>query len=266
MRDLEGDNGAKVWLAKLVLAEPPDEPQHPANVTIATVRRFYYTHHVLATQNGLDLVRDKAGPRRAYALLTVYLGQRLRDEGTEGAPKVGHFTLAHQHGFMRWCRDKHKLSGKTISTYLSLIKAGVRFAAVPRLVIDARGREREARILTEAPYVADSEEIVSKETGLPRSKPREWIPTDAELAATIAACRHECPIRNAELEPVFRYAILALNTMARPEAITELSVAAQVRFDAGVVDMNPPGRLQNRKVRPSIRLTDNLRGWLVYWN
>ena len=28
---------------------------------------------------------------------------------------------------MRWCRDEHELSGKTISTYLSYIKAGFRF-------------------------------------------------------------------------------------------------------------------------------------------
>jgi hypothetical protein len=49
-------------------------------------------------------------------------------------------------------------------------------------------------------------------------------------------------------------------------AICELSVKAQVRFDAGLVDMNPPGRAQNKKHRPTIRLTDNLRGWLVHWN
>jgi hypothetical protein len=59
---------------------------------------------------------------------------------------------------------------------------------------------------------------------------------------------------------------MALNTWARPEAICELSVLRQVDFNLRIVDLNPPGRIQNKKVRPKIRLTDNLRGWLLYWN
>jgi integrase len=57
-----------------------------------------------------------------------------------------------------------------------------------------------------------------------------------------------------------------LNTWARPEAICDLDVAKQVGFDNGLIDLNPPGRLQTRKYRPVIRLTDCLRGWLLYWN
>src|SRR5208337_4605713 len=38
------------------------------------------------------------------------------------------------------------------------------------------------------------------------------------------------------------------------------------QFLEGTVDLNPPGRRQNNKVRPLIRLTDNLRGWLLHWN
>lgn len=236
-------------------------------MTISSVRRFYSANHLKRVHpNGRPVVRDQNGPRRAFALVLVYLWKTLKDTSIEGAPKVGHFTLAHQHGFMRWCRDRHGHSNKTISTYLSYIKAGFRFAAVPRLIEDARGRKREARLLQSAPFVADSEETVATVTGLPRSRPREWIPSDAELAAFLTACRSENPIRNAELEPAFRYAILALNTLARPEAITELSVARQVRFDTGMIELNPPGRPQNRKVRPTIRLTDNLRGWLTFWN
>jgi len=121
-------------------------------------------------------------------------------------------------------------------------------------------------MLSEAPYVSDSEAEVAKVTGLARSKPREWIPKDAELAATIDQLASDDPVRAAQLEATFRYVIMALNTMARPEANTELSVRAQVRFESGLVDLNPPGRPQNKKVRPIIRLTDNLAGWLAYWN
>ena len=179
---------------------------------------------------------------------------------TGEAPKAGDLSLARQHGFMLWCRDKHGLSAKTISTYLSTIKAALRFAAKPRLIRDARGREREAKILSTVPYVDDSEESVSKVTRLARSKPRGWIPTDGELAALISQCEGD------DLEHVFRYVIIALNTWARPEAICELSVRRQVNFERGTIDLNPPGRIQNKKVRPLIRLTDNLRGWLLHWD
>lgn len=248
------------------MSDVPDNPLHPDNVTLAAVRKFYFAYHINATVSGRDVVRDKAGPKRAFALLTVFLWKRLKDDREEGAPRVGHFTLAYQHGFMRWCRDERSLSCKTISTYLSYIKAGFRFAATPRLITDRLGRTREAKILTDPPYVVDSEEAVSKETGLPRSKPREWIPTDAELAATLSALRSDDPIRNDSLEATFRYAICALNTIARPEAITELSVASQVRMDAGIIELNQRDRLQTKKVRPTIRLTHNLQAWLLHWN
>src|SRR5262249_22304431 len=67
-------------------------------------------------------------------------------------------------------------------------------------------------------------------------------------------------------EHIFRYVIIALNTWARPEAIMDLNVEKQVDFSHGLVYMNPPGRRQNKKVRPAIRLTENLKGWLLHWN
>lgn len=252
-RDLEK---AKLWLAKQVLGEPPKEPLQGEAVTLAAVRHFYFRHHV-RPDGGRTGVRDARAIKRAFALLVVYLMRWQRNNGIEGAPKVGHFSLALQEGFIKWCRDEHKLSGKTISTYMSYIKAGLRFAATPRLVRDVGGREREARLLATAPFVIDSEEKISRITGLPRSKPRSWIPNDQELAGTLGHIKDEW---------TFRYCVMALNTWARPEAICELSAQAQVRFDVGLVDMNPPGRTQNKKHRPMIRLTDNLRGWLLHWN
>src|SRR5262245_25070215 len=252
---------AKRWLAALVLAEPPAQPDHPDNVTLAAVRRFYFEHHVNAKDADKYRIVDRANPKRAFAYVALYLRTVANDAGIEGAPKVGHFTLARQQAFMRWCRDKHSHSCKTISTYLTYIKAAMRFAAKPRVITDARGVEREVLLLAQAPYIEDSEKEITKITGLPRSKPRGFVPTDPELAAIIDALPED-----EEHEAVSRYIIMALNTWARPEAITDLSVRAQVDFERGIVDLNPPGRLQNKKVRPTIRLTDNLRGWLLYWN
>ncbi|MGB8313154.1 MAG: hypothetical protein WCE69_01560, partial [Aestuariivirga sp.] len=58
---------------------------------------------------------------------------------------------------------------------------------------------------------------------------------------------------------------IALNTWARPEAILDLSVRAQVDFEHSLIDLNPPSRKQTKKRRPIIRLTENLRGWLEHW-
>lgn len=249
-RDLEA---AKLWLMKHVMARPPDEPQHPDKVAWVTVRRHYLTEHA-------DAIRSRDVARNAFKHLRIYMAKIAAETGIEGAPCVGWFTLARQEGFMRWCRDTHGHSAKTISTYLAYIKAAVAFAAKPRLVRDAEG-ERETRVLSQAPYIEAGEKTVAKITGLPRSKPREWIPTDAQLAAIIDGIPDD-----AEHEPLFRYIIMALNTWARPEAIFELSVKDQVDFASGIVALNPRGRPQNNKVRPDVLLTDNLRGWLTHWN
>jgi integrase len=249
LRDLED---AKTWLAKLVLAEPPDDPQHPDNVTLASVKRFYFEHHVSPSATGAG-IRSVDAARQAFKLFQEYLD----GQGIESAPKVADLTLARQEGFMRWCRDVRGISAKSISTYLSYIKAALRFAARPRLIRDAREREREARLLSSMPVIESSEGYVSKVTGLLRATPRDWIPTDRELAAIFDAV---------EDEHIFRYLIMALNTWARPEAITQLSVREQVSFERGMVMLNQPRRLQNKKIRPTIRLTANLRGWLLHWN
>jgi integrase len=244
-RDLEE---AKQKLIEAAQATPPDDPQNPTVVDIAAVKRFYFEHHVTKR------VRDTVGPARAYKLLLDYLAH-VKEE-----PKVASFTLARQVGFMKWLAGHHDLSNKTISTYLSYIKAGFRFASRPHLIKDMRKGEREVQILSTPPHIDDSEERVARETKLPVSQPREWTPTDAELAAMLDAAEGE------ELEGMFRYMIMALNTWARPEAITQLSVLKQVDWDAGIITLNPPGRAQNKKRRPRIRLTDNLRAWLLYWN
>lgn len=223
---------------------------------MVTVQRFYFEHH-------LPRVRDKVAPRRAFVLLRAYMMTvaLTDDEGQRRQPRVSDFSLARQEGFMKWCANQRNLSVKSISNYLSYIKAALRFAARPRLITDIKGHEREAQILETAPFIEDSEARISAVVGKPRSKPRMDIPDDGQLAALIDELASK-----REHEATFRYVIMALNTWARPEAITDLSVAKQVDFSRGLVHLNPPGRLQNKKVRPTVRLTDNLRGWLLYWN
>jgi len=64
---------------------------------------------------------------------------------------------------------------------------------------------------------------------------------------------------------VFRFVITALNTVARAEAITDLVPIRQVDWEMGRIDLNPPGRMQTKKLRPIVPLTPTLAAWLRVW-
>jgi hypothetical protein len=190
---------------------------------------------------------------RAFRHLLAYLASA----GAEG--KVADLTLARQEGFMKWARDGLKLSNKTISTYLSYVKAGLRFCSRPHLIRDARGREREVQIIS-----GDRRQRGSCHPGDQAAQVRA-----ARMAADRRPTRRH--VRRHQGGAAGPRGVLPLHdhgadTWARPKAIIELSVLRQVDFAEGIVSLNPPGRAQNKKRRPRIRLTDNLLGWLLHWN
>lgn len=243
-------------LVRIVLGEAPADPLSPDSVYFAAVMRYYMDNHG-------NFIRSKNAAQRAFDLALAYLKQATG----KASPAVGDFGLARQEAFMRWCRDEHKLTAKSISTYLAMIRAGIAYAARPRIVQDSKGVEREAKMLSTAPFIQSSEKEVVKVTGLARSAPREFVPSDAQVAAFLDATFDEDDEKEIrEREHLFRYTLMALNTWARPEALFELNVSEQVDFENGLINLNPKGRAQNNKYRPTIRLTDNLRGWLLHWN
>ncbi|MFZ2979752.1 MAG: hypothetical protein WA085_01855, partial [Sphingobium sp.] len=71
--------------------------------------------------------------------------------------------------------------------------------------------------------------------------------------------------RSDRLSPLRRYLIAAISTMARPDAILDMSVAtarAQWCPEEGVFNLNPAGRLQTRKRRPFLPVPPMLTNWL----
>lgn len=83
IRDLEE---AKTWLVKLHLKEAPDKPYKSADdVTIASVKAFYFEHHARH-------IRSSDAADRAFHLILKF----IRSQKADGAPKVGDFTLAAQ--------------------------------------------------------------------------------------------------------------------------------------------------------------------------
>jgi integrase len=191
---------------------------------------------------------------RAIQLVSTYLGEKV---GT--AACVSAFGPIRQQDFMRWCVEKYSHSAGTIARNLSVVSAAFHFGKKLQIVRDGFGNEMEVLLLDAAPDVVTQAKEVARLTDLPDSKPRDWLPTFEELGKFIDAI-------DVRQENLFRFVILALNTWARPEAIIDLRVDRQVKLQFGVLDLNPPGRRQNKKYRPTIKLTDNLAGWLKHWD
>lgn len=247
---------AKTRLIAKLLGDAPKDPLAPDSVQFALIMRYYMDNHG-------KFIRSRNAAQRAFDLVL----EHLKGVTKKPVPMVADFSLARQEAFMRWCRDEKRITAKSISTYLSTIRAAMTYAVKPRIVEDSKGREREAQMLSAPFFVQASEKEIAKVTGLPRSRPRDFIPSDAQLAAFLDATYDSTDEKDTrEREHIFRYCIIALNTWARPEAICELNVSTQVDFSNGIVDLNPKGRTQNNKYRPTIRLTDNLRGWLLEWD
>jgi integrase len=86
----------------------------------------------------------------------------------------------------------------------------------------------------------------------PDSGPRERLLTIEESAALFQAVTvpHQA-----------MYLLLAFGTAARPAAILELTTF-QVDCDARLIKLNPPGRKQNKKRRPTLPICDTLLPYL----
>lgn len=83
----------------------------------------------------------------------------------------------------------------------------------------------------------------------PKADAKRWTPAFAAMAVE----------RRTNL---LRYLRAAVATWARPDAIYELKIRGQWHADAGVLDLNPPGRRQTKKHRPRIAVSRQFRPWL----
>lgn len=90
-----------------------------------------------------------------------------------------------------------------------------------------------------------------------KPKPARQIfePTDEQLAKLLKA---QMP------KNLRRWLLMAMATGGRPEALLDLAPAARQR-ELGLIDLNPEGRRQNKKYRPTIREIPSLTRLLNQW-
>ena len=156
-------------------------------------------------------------------------GLKLWSEYFPGA-LVSELTLDKQRLLVAWLRDKG-LSDGYIRRVLAVGKAAVSRA------------QREGEIMN-APTISLAL--------APEGEPRERILTIEEMASLF----------NAATEPhQTGYLMMALGTAARPEAILQATTFL-VNFEARLIRLNPPGRRQNKKRRPTLPLCDTLLSYL----
>lgn len=235
--------GAKEELIDL-LADANISSKEPGQVLLADALAHYLEH--AATPAG---ARQMMAARRAGQLVMLAMMTLVKH------PVVADLTLIRQQLCWSWLATEHKLSAKSISTYMISVRAALNYCARPHIITVA-GEKQEARLLDQSVPIICGENEIAAHVGKPVSGPREYIPTFQDFGRWIDAI---------EEEDDFRYVMIALNTAARNEAIFDLRVAEQVDFEFGTIDLNPGGRRQTKKRRPVLRLTPNLAAWLKHW-
>lgn len=237
---------AKRLVAEHVLNTATLPAEEPENALLLAVLNHYFTLHS-------DNQSSAHVARRAGALLLQFLETEC---GLGAEVKVGEFTKGLQSRFVIWSSTKFGHSPSYISRILSVVAAACKFATRSTVHECSVGRVVETRLLKTMPEICCDIKWISGLTRKPEPRPRDYVPTFEELASLLDV---ECS------EILKRYDIIALNTWARPQAILDLNTKTQVDFEAKLLQLNQPGRKQNNKKRPQIRLTENLQGWLEQW-
>lgn len=95
-----------------------------------------------------------------------------------------------------------------------------------------------------------------------RAAPKMWLPAVAERKVRHLTHKQFERFFTAVHAPHARlYVLIGLYTMARPSAILELTWD-RVDFERGLIDLNPAGRKQTAKKRPTIKMNADLRAAL----
>lgn len=239
-------NAAKIKLATLVVASPAaaegSVPGPDQVMTIAALANYLDGH--------ATTIRSEDDAVRAVDLAKQYLNDKLKNPM---AP-VSIWTPARQLDFARWLHETYRHKPTSIERRLDVICSAFIDMTKVKLRKDPLGQDVETALMTHAPKFVYKRAKIARELKLPPPKPRHSGHSLEAVASVLDAL---------EQPHLFRYAILALNTWARPEAIADFDPSTQLI--GGLIDLNPPGRVETNKRRARIPVTRCLRFWLGEW-
>lgn len=222
--------GAKIALAAIVLNEGSGKPSEPNEVSLVAVLTRYWTEHC-------DKLRSGRNARQAGELLLDYLGNDA---------KVGAFNRARQKLFLRHLREMGYSIG-TLARLMTLIQAALNRAT-------AEDEDDGSALLLRAPKILYSAKAIAAELGEAEPEPRNWHPDLAMVAEFLNG------LNLPKEEPLRRFIVLKVAFACRSEAAIQ---AGPFLLDKryGLIRLNPPGRRQTKKHRPTLPVPDCL--WLV---
>jgi len=147
---------------------------------------------------------------------------------------VADITPAEQRRFRAWLAEKD-----------------IGLGGIDRILADGRAALNRAvkwQELTKAPHIFRIQSEADRRSREPMGRP--VVPMEIARLMDAAKSRH-----------MLAYLVIAANTLGRPAAILDLRRA---QFDAthSRIDLNPPGRPQNKKFRPLLAVTPTLLPWL----
>jgi integrase len=237
---------AKIKLAALVLSAPAAAgaavPGPDQILTVAALANYVDGH--------ATTIRSEADAIRAADLARQYLEAGAKNP----LAPVSFWTPSRQLDFARWLRSTFNHSPASIERRLDVVCAAFHEMTQVKLRTDPFGQPIETALMTHAPRFVYKRARIAYELKIAPSKPRHTTCSIEDMGKVLSAL---------DLEHLFRFAIIALNTWARPEAVADFNPTTQ-RAD-GLIDLNPPDRAQTNKRRPRIPETNCLAGWLNEW-
>lgn len=236
---------AKGQLAALVLSAPATtEGAVPGAHQVLTSAALANYLNGRATE-----IRSEADAVRAAELAEQYL-----DHVKQPLATVAFWTPSRQLDFARWLRNTYNHSPASIERRLDVVCAAFHEMTEVKIRKDPFGQDIETALMTHAPKFVYKRGRIAKELKIAPSKPRHNTLSIEDMAKVLDAL---------DLDHLFRFAIIGLNTWARPEAIADFTPALQRA--RGLIDLNPPGRVETNKRRPMIPETRGLADWLDHW-
>ena len=244
--------------------------QSPAEVSLLNVLNHYLKHRLKSDD-------AKSGCQSAILCLERYFvnrhGRRLDDVMT------AEFSGAVQRDLIQFLAQENGPKGKPLSfssllVYSRYYRAALNYACQPDQIRRGPFEIEDFQLLSHADHFAVSEEKISEWTGL--EPPQKGV-RDIPLKEDFGRFFDSLDLTQSTDQGLFRYMILALNTGARARHILECDFRDQdqggqvMRDRAGTASFinlkghNVSIKASRSKRRPTIRLTENLDGWLQIW-
>lgn len=223
-------------------------------VSLAQVFAHYLSGRWWPHRSGGKPSRDEAQRAKVFADVLAFAKAHV---GRDDVMLADYDILVQRSVIREWAA--RGVSVRVMRIYHSYVSTAVRWAARPQISRLMDGSEAIVHLITEAPYVETREAAIGTWCDRADTRRQKRLISLDDMARLVEAAA-------ATDDGLFRWMVIALTTAARPSAIMDINFFRQVDWRFDLLDINPVGRIQNRKRRPVIGLSSILAGWVRHWN